>query len=343
MANNMKKIAAAAMGIAALQNGVVLPVAVAEEMQAQDKGFEIATTNDVAYDEVANVQGTFRFDQTVLTPSDSVFSLFGTAATAACAAPSFVFEDNMEGNVDYYINVGGKLEKNFQMSLSELKEQGKDDILKCSCSMSPAIINVEVTGVPLQNVAQMANLEEDINTVIVKSSDGYTTSLSLKKAIENNAMLVYKVGGEGLKPQNGGPVQLWMPGTAASYFTRQVTDIEFTHTEEEVAEKPVNEDQRAKINVLNAFENSVFPVGTAITFEGYADDFDVQIAAIEFSMDDGKTWTSCETKDTSVNKWVYWYFTVDAQTAGTFKLDVRSKTADGKVSPMASSVVFTVK
>ena len=340
MASKMKKILAGAASLAALQSAAAAPVA-AEA--AQTDGFEIVQNEETVYDKVANVQGSFRFDQDVLSPSDKVFSLFGTAATGVCAAPSFAFADDADTYVDYYLNVGGKLQKSFQISYAELMQDGQDDILKCSCGMSPAIVNVQVTGMPLENIVEMADLEDDINTVVFKGSDGYSVSVSLTKALEKNAMLVYKVGGEGLKPEAGGPVQLWMPGAAASYFTRQVTDIEFIHSDSEADAKTPDEAQRAKVSVLNSFEDATFAKGSQISFEGYADDFDVAISAVEFSLDGGETWTAYETPDASTNKWVYWYFTYDTQQAGTFRLDVRSRTADGKVSPMASSIVFTVE
>ena len=43
------------------------------------------------------------------------------------------------------------------------------------------------------------------------------------------------------------------------------------------------------------------------------------------------------------DSWVYWHFDYVAETAGTFKLDVRAVTEDGTVSPLASSVVFDVE
>ena len=90
-------------------------------------------------------------------------------------------------------------------------------------------------------------------------------------------------------------------------------------------------------------EGQVFSVGDQITFEGYADDIGQAIAAVEFSMDNGETWTSCATDDVTSKMWVYWYFGFTAEQPGTFKLDVRARTADGRVSPLASSVVFTVE
>jgi DMSO/TMAO reductase YedYZ molybdopterin-dependent catalytic subunit len=334
----MKKVVASAAGLIAMQGAVV-----ASTVQAETGIDYQMTASDVrAYDQIANISGDFSFDQNVVSPSDKVFSLFGTAATGVCAIPNFVFEENRDNFADYYLNVGGELKKAFQISLSELKEQGENKILKCSCAMSSAVVNAEIVGVPIENIVQIAELDKKINTVTVKGSDGYTVSLPLKDVLEKRAMLVYKIGGEGLKPEQGGPVQLWMPGSAANYFTRQVVELSFSHAKSVAALKAPSGLHRAKVNILNRFEDVTFTKGTKITFEGYADDFDVAIDAIEFSMDGGTTWTTFETPDTNPNKWVYWYFTYDANQNGHFRLDVRSRTADGKVSPLASSVEFTV-
>ena len=106
--------------------------------------------------------------------------------------------------------------------------------------------------------------------------------------------------------------------------------------------QPAADAQRAKISVLNRFDDA-FAVGDQITFEGYADDFDVAIDAVEFSLDGGKTWTACSTEGATADKWVYWHFAYVTEAPGTYKLDVRARTAEGRVSPLASSVVFTVE
>ncbi len=368
MAQKMKKALVGAAGLLALQNGLSgLTPALAADFSADVSdpapgfsdtaadaraattvtidGAAIEKTEETAYDTIANVSGQFTYDQTILSPSDQVFSLFGTAATAACAAPSFTFE-TMSGDdaAEYYINVGGRLEKAMKLSLDDLKGQGITDTLKCSCAMSPSIVNAEVTGVALSSILQMADLERDVHSVVVTGSDGYGVRLSLEQA--DKAMLVYHIGGEGLKPANGGPVQLWMPGAAANYFTRQVTDIEFladTDPSEAAAPAAPAASQRAKVSILNRFEDAAFQVGSQITFEGYADDYDVAVSAVEFSLDGGQTWTSYETPEATAERWVYWFFTYDAATPGHYRLDVRCRTADGKVSPLASSIAFTVE
>ena len=100
---------------------------------------------------VANVKGQFAFDQDTLTPPDEVFSLFGTAATAACAKPGFAL-DKAERQ-EYYVNVGGRLKKNFTISLDKLESmKAKNTGMVCSCATSGAVAMANVTGVPVRDI-----------------------------------------------------------------------------------------------------------------------------------------------------------------------------------------------
>ena len=77
-------------------------------------------------------------------------------------------------------------------------------------------------------------------------------------------------------------------------------------------------------------------VGTAMTFEGYAGDYDRAIAAIQFSIDGGRTWTTCD-------KLVHWQFAYTPRQPGEFRLLVRSVNDRGEASPVPDSVPFLVK
>ena len=93
---------------------------------------------------------------------------------------------------------------------------------------------------------------------------------------------------------------------------------------------------------MNTIQDT-FKVGDMVTFEGYADDCGTQVVAVEFSLDNGETWTSFDTTSSDTDSWVYWSFDYVTEQAGIFKLDVRAVTQDGTVSPLASSVVFEVE
>ena len=294
-----------------------------------------------SYAKVANVKGEFAFAQDTLTPPDEVFNLFGTAATYACAKPGFAL--NQSTREEHYINVGGKVKKNFTISaeqLAKMESQKRD--LVCTCAMSPSAAMASVRGVRVADLLAMADVEADANTITMKDAQGYGLAMPLDYVIEKDALLVYEIGDLPLETADGTQVQVWMPDTVAKYFTRQITEIELSTEAEVPVVEGVNPEYRAKVSVLNRFDNT-FAVGDQINIEGYADDCGKAIKAIEFSMDGGETWTNCETAGATGDAWVYWHFGYTAEAAGTYKLDVRAVAADGTVSPLASSVVFTVE
>lgn len=330
------KIASGAAGAFLLFSGS-LPAQVAEAAPETNKTQNIL--NEEGFTEVANVEGTFLFNQDVLSPADDVFNMFGTAMVGVCAAPAHaVGTDKVSG----YINVSGNLKKTFEVPLEKLMESKKEEkIMSCSCAeMNSAVVNAQVVGIPVSSIVEMAELEDGVNTITFRGADGYGIPMPLSYVLEKDALLVYQINGQDMPETTRN--QVWMPESVAKYFTRNVVEIVLTTEEEEPAVLTAEEGARAKINIMNRADKADFAAGDHIVFQGYADDYDVAIAAIEFSMDGGQTWTSCETTGADAGKWVYWEFGIDAEEAGQYQLIARSRTADGKVSPVASVFAFTV-
>ena len=331
----MRKLGSLTGALTLLSTGAVQ--AAVEQEAPETYSASVTEREEQKYDTVANVKGEFSFDQNVVTPADEVFNLFGTVATAMCARPGFAFGEVKEE--DYFINVGGSVKKTQTISLEELKSQGgQKRVMACSCATGPAVANAQVVGIPLKNIMQMVDVEEQANTLTVTGSDGYGVSMPLTYALNRDAIVVYQVGDKAVPTG----VQLWVPKSVARYFARSVVDVEFSAQEKEPEVLQADASQRAKVSVLNSFDNTVFKVGDQIVFEGYADDCDKAITAVEYSMDGGKTWTSFATEGAAAERWVYWHFGYVTEAEGTFRLDVRARAEDGTVSPLASSVVFTV-
>ena len=331
MKKNMKKAFAGLTGAATLLTAVAA--------QAEAVAPAIEEREAETYAKVANVQGDFHFHQDELTPSDEVFSLFGTVATAACAKPGFAFEG--VASEDYYVNIKGAVKKAYSLTLDQIKErEAQEQTMKCSCQSGMALATSSVIGAKVSDILEAAEVLEEANTITFKSADGYGLAMPLKYVLDKEALLVYKIGGTELTAENGGQLQVWMPETVAKYFTRQVTEIELSVEAEEA--EVIQPEQTHQVSIVNRFDNA-FKVGDMIGFEGYADDFNTEITAVEFSMDGGETWTRCATENTTARLWVYWHFDYQAEAAGTYKLDVRAVAADGTVSPLAASVVFTVE
>ena len=344
-----KKIFAGAAGVALVASGATMAFAdkapQADGLSHDVDGNTIDShrlTIDKDFTHVADVQGTFAFNQEGVTPNDELFNVFGTALTSMCSKPSIEMLDNGEGVANYYINVGGNIKKNFTVNVSEMKDSEQTALMGCSCATGKPFGQAAVVGVPLESIVGMADLEEGVNTVTAYGADGFGQALPLQYAIDKKAMLVYEVNGEGLKSTDGSAVQMWLPETVARYFTRNIVNIELTRQAEEPSVQQVDPQFRNKIDIHNTSEGCVFKAGYDITFEGVADDCGSPITAIEFSFDDGATWTSCATDGATADKWVNWQFTTSFAKPGDYSVSVRAKTADGVVSPLESTLTFEV-
>lgn len=296
------------------------------------------------YVRASDVQGTFVFNQTGVTPNDELFNVFGTAILSMCSKPAVELTADAEGVANYYVNVGGHIEKNFTVDVSSLADDASEEtLMACSCATGSPFGQAAVLGVPLSSIVEMADLEDGVNTITAYGADGFGQPLPLRYALEKNAMLVYQVNGQELKSvEEGSSLQLWMPETVARYFTRNITDIELTREESVPEVQQVDPCYRNKINIMNYADGCLFAVGDEITFEGVADDLGSPIAAIEFSFDGGRTWTVCDTEGATADKWVNWQFTTSFAEAGDYEMTVRAKTADGTVSPLAATLLFSV-
>ena len=298
--------------------------------------------DDGSYVRVPNVQGSFVFNQLGTTPNDELFNVFGTAILSMCSKPAQELVDAGEGQANFFVNVSGDIQKTFSVDVSELDdEQGV--LMGCSCMTGSPFGQAYVVGVPLASVVEMADLEEGVNTVTAYGADGFGQPLPLRYALEHDAMLVYQVNGQELEAATGSSLQLWMPETVAHYFTRNIVDISLTREAVEPEVQGVEPTYRNKIEIANKAEESTFSVGDQVSFEGVADDLGSPIAAIEFSFDDGDTWTSCPTDGATADKWVNWSFTTSFDQPGDYHMIARARTADGVVSPLSASLDFTVR
>lgn len=81
-------------------------------------------------------------------------------------------------------------------------------------------------------------------------------------------------------------------------------------------------------------------VGQTITFSGYADDYGENAAAVEFSLDDGKTWAHHDLTGADPHQATMWTYSYTPQVAGRYQLRVRSVSPDGRTSPVEATVDF---
>ncbi len=82
--------------------------------------------------------------------------------------------------------------------------------------------------------------------------------------------------------------------------------------------------------------------GRPIEFSGYVDDFDRAICAMEFSLDDGASWTAYPTAAVDKSRGVNWQFVYTPEQPGRYLLKVRPVTEDGEPSNLVAGFAFEV-
>ena len=314
--------------------------------------------------DVENVQGEFSIDQEKTQGQDGVFSYDWMHA----------YYDNMRHGAgvngldlempqslfdEWTITVDGSVNEPYTAKLPDLIAEAEaagvvvTKTSKMVCNWNPVggggATNTEITGIPVGWLIEKAGgMKEGTTGVKALRADGSSQRAFPKSKVEaNEALLVYKIGGEYLDATRGYPCTNWVEGVDAQINSKQ---IDTYHVTDKWAGNPngwQNEDGVAmnhpNATILGVPDGLLVQNGQPHTFGGYVDAFDEKIASMEFSMDRGKTWTKYDLGDTDRNKLVWWSFTYTPELEGAYCLTVRATTESGQQSFETQTVMFNAK
>lgn len=124
------------------------------------------------------------------------------------------------------------MENEFVATVGDLAENGPMNIVMgCSCAGNPAdgvaFVDADVSGVMFRSIVDAANPDAGVNTAVFTSADGYGAALPLCYLDQRYSLIVFDVNGQPLSDSMGGSNQLWLSGTSANYFARDITAIRF--------------------------------------------------------------------------------------------------------------------
>ncbi|RTL49630.1 MAG: sulfite dehydrogenase [Bradyrhizobiaceae bacterium] len=169
----------------------------------------------------------------------------------------------------------------------------------------------EWTGVPLKTVLQEAGLKPGAKWVVAEGADAaaLTRSIPIEKCLED-AMLVYSQNGERLRPQQGYPLRLLLPGFEGNmnvkWLRRLRVASEPTYSREETSKYTDSmPDGTAREFTFYMEAKSIItrPSGgqqltkgfheiTGIAWSGHG-----KIKRVDVSVDDGKTWSEAKLQE----------------------------------------------
>ena len=160
---NESKIAGALAGAALLSASsmALAAPAQAEPVQApENPAVQVAVDEARPLVAVANVQGTFAFNQTHVTPNTQIKDIFVKASASLCNT----FNVMESALTDFYLSVSGDVPNPYSATVDQIaEEQGTTiQLMGCSCTANSAggwaVAQARVEGISVESIAQKAGL-----------------------------------------------------------------------------------------------------------------------------------------------------------------------------------------
>ena len=227
---------------------------------------------------------------------------------------------------------------------------------------SGAVSTAEWTGVPLSAVLEMAGVRSAAIEVILQGADSgviadeptspgaiaFERSLPLTKAMRPEVLLAYKMNGKYLSREHGFPVRAVVGGWYGMASVKWLTKVTVTATPFEgfwqsleysywrrdrgrPTLAPVAEIQ-VKAQIARPALSECVPPGKAYRVFGAAWGGESDVAKVEVSVDDGRTWAEAKLLgDATPFAWRLWEYAWNVpSTIGRYQLSARATDARGR-------------
>lgn len=232
----------------------------------------------------------------------------------------------------FRLMIHGKVKKEVVLTLDDLKKypsESRIHFIECPANgstgwrapqfnnlqfMKGMMSSAEWTGVMLKTVLEDIGLEKDAVWMMAEGSDnaGNPRTIPVEKALDD-AMLVWGQNGEALRPEQGYPLRLLVPGWEGNLNTKWLKRLEFSdkpwHSKEETSKYTMLQKDGRAIqyfwpNEVNSVITSPCPEkpwtnlkkGDLVEIEGLAWSGHGTIKHVDISFDGGDNWVEANLK-----------------------------------------------
>ena len=240
------------------------------------------------------------------------------------------------------LNVSGLVKSPRQYTLTELQAKPRNDLEATMVCISNAvggglIGNAIWNGFRLRDLLQEVGIDSKARFINWKAADGYTESLPLAQALEDDVLLVYGMNNEPLSQKHGFPLRVLIPGRLGMKQPRWITEIELSDKEimgywvERGWSKTAYAQTMSRIDSPDELAVNLKAV-SILEMRGIAFAGSKTITKVEVSSDGGQTWREAELLPRrSSHAWQQWR-TDWTPKAGSYQLAVRAY-ANGVMQP----------
>ena len=225
---------------------------------------------------------------------------------------------------------------------------------------SGAVSTAYWAGVRVSDVLRSAGISPGAREVLFEAHDSgrpepdlsempYTRSLPLDVALHPDTLLAYEMNGQELPLEHGHPLRLMVPGwygMASVKWLKRLSVLDTDYSGYFQGKKYVIEDELGhtvplttigvKSLIGNPSEGSTVSIGQ-VCVTGVAWSGQDRIARVDFSSDNGATWTATEMVGPSEQyAWQKWHYAWNPKQTGAYSLMSRAVDVRGNVQPMKS-------
>ena len=252
------------------------------------------------------------------------------------------FFDPSPGSKDWKLEILGLVDNPYSLTYEQLTALPSVDVTTgMMCISNPVggglIGNAKWKGVRLADLLKKAKPKKNALELAFSAVDGYTDSITLKKALDPDVVLVWEMNGAPLTSQHGFPARLLVPGIYGMKHVKWITWIELVdHDFKGFWQEPSQGwSDPAPVNTMSRIDlpsSGSLAVNKKTTISGIAFAGDRSISKVEISTDGGKSWNEAYVKSPlSGTSWVVWGYEWTPTAAGKYTVQVRATDGDGKL------------
>lgn len=243
------------------------------------------------------------------------------------------FDPKVDG-VKWRLKVSGMVRSPQSLTLADLKKfTPVTDERTLACISNPVggplLSNGVWQGFRLSELLKAAGVQGGAKYLIWEAADGYTESLPLGRALEDDVLLVHSLNGQPLNVKHGFPLRVLIPGRYGMKQPRWITGIKLSATDEPGYWVKRGWSKAAEVELLSRIDqpqeiSPLMKAGEASFIRGIAFFGDQPITKVEVTVDGGKTWKAARLiAPRTKYAWTPWELPF-TPTAGSYQVAVRA-------------------
>lgn len=267
------------------------------------------------------------------------------------------------------LEIKGAVERPRNFTLAEiLKLPAQQAVVTLECSGNPVgwggVSNARWTGIRLGALLEACGVRADAAEVVLVGADGgaereangiqvpaYARGISIKKALDKDTLLAFKMNDEALPAIHGGPLRAIIPGFYGMDSVKWIQQIMvsrepfkgFYHSQRYYEARRINgqvyrnelHELRIKSQIARPLQQQTLTLEPTRIVGAAWTNGDAEITRVELSFNRGKSWVEATLgEEQAPYAWRLWSLDWTPAVAGVFEIIARAHDSKGREQPM---------